>query len=72
MIGASGVGRLPPRTGGGSIESPSSSFRRSSWPLSLCMGLSDGEAPGSVLLLGPGSGSVRGRIQFAQNMYQEF
>lgn len=44
MIGASGVGRSLLRSDGTLSTSPSSSVRKLSWPSSLCMGCTVGEA----------------------------
>lgn len=58
MIGASGVGRSPPLSGGRLVASPSSSGRKSLWPSSLCMRWSDGDAAGSTPPVGAGGESV--------------
>lgn len=58
MMGASGVGRLPLLSAGRLIGSPSFSVRRRSWPSSLCIGWSDGEASGSAPTVEPDCESV--------------
>lgn len=63
MIGASGVGRSTLLSAGRLIASPSSSVRKRSWPSSLCMGWSDGEASSSTPAVEPSCGSVGERIE---------
>lgn len=58
MMGASGVGRLLLLSAGRLIGSPSFSVRRCSWPSSLCIGWSDGEASGSAPTVEPDCESV--------------